>query len=121
MDEQIFTTDDGEIFWRYAEASDLLYYQEPTTKPILIEFIQAETQGQGQGKKLMMAFIAKMKKENVDLIYLYASYDSANFDEEQDATIGHRRLIKFYEDFGFEVLAGELGEGFQVDMALELI
>lgn len=131
MDELEFETSDGEISYRHANPSELLSVSdEEFSKPIILDLIQAGDMGEGKGSRLLKDFINKMKSEDVDLIYLFAEYDPfyeydegdfQELDEEEQTEIqinGLKRLIKFYEKHGFEVLGGNIGVGTQVDMAL---
>ncbi len=125
MNSELFETTEGEIEWSYMgqDHPDLELRGLTDQKAVMLEHIQTEDPGNGGGTRLLTSFIAKMKEQKVDLIYLWAVYDSEAFTEAQtqDPIKGHQRIITFYERLGFETLERpELGEGFMVDMILNL-
>jgi GNAT superfamily N-acetyltransferase len=96
------------------------HYSFKTDEIVNLDLIQASTIGQGLGTKLMNEFIQSIKKTDVVAIHLFAEYDPFYYDDEQEKSDGLKRLVKFYESFGFETMQRPCYTMNQIDMYLEL-
>ncbi len=122
-DEFTYENEEGEITYRVPQKSEISLYSGVAKNPVILDRIDVQEKSSGFGTRLMKEFITKMKSDGVDLIYLYATYDTEDYeDESQNDVDGHKRLISFYKKLGFEELGSvdEYGEHIQVDMYLEL-
>lgn len=117
-----FCSNYGEIAYHYAKPEELLFYQGPIIRPVVVDAILIETQGQGHGTTLMRNFIQEMKQKNVGVIYLVAEYFKDSFrDSNQTEEQGLRRLVNFYKRLGFKSeVKEEFEPHFQIDMSLVL-
>lgn len=122
-EEMGFTTSDGEVSYRYPEDREISLYGGKSSKPVIIDYVQAEEFGKGRGTKLMKAFLEKMKDEGVDLVYLFAEYDPLMYEDEDevlDPEQGLERLVKFYSKLGFKTIGRPDFGNQQIDMYLEI-
>lgn len=117
------TTDSENDFNYYVDGSRI-YFEVEEDNTIQINFVEADEdvgQGKGEGTKVMTCFIKDMVHLGFVNFELFADYDEDNFETPDNSVNGLKRLVKFYQSFGFEtVCAYDCELVSQVDMNLRI-
>lgn len=130
-----FKTADGEIDYHVADLEEIneLSQFDGVQNPVVLDLIQADEIGQGQGSNLLKAFIKHVKERGHDFIYAWVQFDPLLYMDEDEfeamseeaqkefELTGLKKLVGFYEKHGFRrVPYMDVYPGAMVDMYLHL-
>jgi len=117
-------TTNAENEFNYCINGSRVYFEIEEDKTIEINFVEVDEdvgQGKGLGTKLMSFFLEDMAELGFVNFHLFADYDASNFKEVTDEVKGLKRLVRFYQSFGFETFSRPTYKaGCQIDMSLKI-
>lgn len=79
--------------------------------------VDEDVRGQGIGSKNLLRLISDLKDNGITKIFLFASYDLNEDDEEYDEN-GLEKILKFYKKNGFNQLFSMDSNSDQIDMSI---